>query len=63
MYYLFRMVVQFGREAALVGLQDIYDKLSGNQYLLRYWNLPFNREKQYLTFGLSGMPKSQHSLG
>jgi hypothetical protein len=55
--YLLKMIAQFGREAAIVGLQDLQGKLSESPHLQRFWNWPFNDEKQYLTIGLSGVPK------
>ncbi|QGQ96612.1 hypothetical protein EHS13_17880 [Paenibacillus psychroresistens] len=55
--YLLKIIAQFGREAAIVGLQDLQGKLSETPYLQRFWNWPFNDEKQYLTIGLSGNPK------
>lgn len=55
--YLFERMGHFGRESAVVGLQDLYTKLSRDHDLLRFWNWPYNKEKQYLTMGLSGMPK------
>jgi len=55
--YLLLIIAQFGRESAIVGLQDLQEKLADSSYLQRFWNWPFNHDKQYLTTGISGKLK------
>ncbi|MEB4796880.1 hypothetical protein P5G65_23545 [Paenibacillus chondroitinus] len=54
--YLRELVTMNGREASLFGIADLSGKLADDGQLFHFWNWPFNDERQYLIFGISGTP-------
>lgn len=54
--YLRELVTMNGREASLLGLTDLSGKLADDGRLFHFWNWPFNEERHYLIFSISGTP-------
>lgn len=53
-YFMFDIARKKGREAALIGLQDLHERLYSQGRQFACWIWPFSPDRHYITFGLSG---------
>jgi hypothetical protein len=54
MLFMFETAGKEGREAALIGLHDLHERLLSQGRQFSCWIWPYSSDRHYITFGLSG---------